>query len=101
MAPKCLAFTRSKFMVYWIHVHSTKTGANNLSEMGHAAGRPLVAGQDAGFDFSSAILRRLRPPPLPFHGFTQELVDPCLVTTSLALQPRQPIGIHANRHPAS
>src|SRR5260370_15821779 len=35
-------------------------------------------------DFSSAILRRLGPPPLPFHDFTRELVDPCLVTTSLA-----------------
>ena len=34
----------------------------------------------------------------PLHGFTQELVDPRLVTTPLALKPRQHIGIHANRH---
>src|SRR5713101_7669760 len=48
--------------------------------------------------FSSTIFRRLRPPPLPFHRFPQELVDPCLVTTPLALQPRQHIGVHADRH---
>src|SRR5260370_3281822 len=47
---------------------------------------------------SSTILLPLRPPPLPFHGFTQQFVDPRLVTASLALQPRQHIGIHANRH---
>ncbi len=48
--------------------------------------------------FSSTIFRRLRPPPLPFHRFPQELVDPCLVTTPLPLQPRQHIGVHADRH---
>src|SRR5216683_7870367 len=48
--------------------------------------------------FSSTIFRRLRPPPLPFHRFPQELVDPCLVTTPLALQPLQHIGVHADRH---
>src|SRR6266581_7168975 len=48
--------------------------------------------------FSSTIFRRLCPPPLPFHRFPQELVDPCLITTPLALQPRQHIGVHADRH---
>src|SRR6266852_2656653 len=52
----------------------------------------------AGFDSSSTISLRLRSPPLPFHGFTQQFVDPRLVTAPLALQPRQHIGIHANRH---
>jgi hypothetical protein len=44
---------------------------------------PLAKGAD--FDFSSTIFRLLRP-PLPFHGFTQELVDPGLVSASLPLQ---------------
>src|SRR6266852_5899117 len=53
--------------------------------------------KSAGFDFSSTLFLPLRPPS-PFHGFTQELVDPGLVSASLALQPGQHIGIPANRH---
>jgi hypothetical protein len=50
--------------------------------------------KSAGFDISPTLFLPLRPPP-PFHGFTQELVDPGLVSASLALQPGQHIGIRA------
>src|ERR1700676_2837864 len=37
-------------------------------------------------------------PALPFHGFAEELVDSGLISTSLALEPGEHIGVHANRH---
>ena len=50
---------------------------------------------------ASGEKKRITPllcPALPFHGLPQELVDPGLISASLALQPGQDIGIHANRH---
>ena len=47
---------------------------------------------------ATKLCKRRLGPPIPFHGFAKELVDPGLVSASLALQPSQHIGVHANRH---
>ncbi len=50
---------------------------------------------------ASGEKKRITPhlgPALSFHGFAEELVDSGLIPASLALQPGQHIGVHANRH---